>query len=324
VEHETPTVFLSWAHRHAQMSDAEAEAWKRQVRALYEQLEVEGVVVHLDLYDHPADPGRWANQMINECDFTLIVPSRAYKECWDDTSRSGEEAATTREINILRGCFDKDQGRRARTLVVRLPGVTDADIPDEIYSTHPRYPVDPNDPQSLEELLHHLWNVEMYTHVDTGKPANLSPAPRVTAAAESDAKQNGQVRPDTSGKLSALPSASSHYPQILSLIELANSLAPPPEPPKDFPHPSGWVVRAGVWLDAGTQIIDECEALGRSIKHPPKASFLQAVTDARAAIKRATQSLRNATRYCDADSISRDLTRLHNEIRDLVAESVKR
>jgi hypothetical protein len=141
-----PSVFISWAHRDSLMSDRGARDWENLVLALAERLIAAGCDVQLDLYQRPpVDWSRWGPQKIDTSDFTLMVPNRAYRQRWDGSNPPGEGAGAAREVNTLKGMFDKNQDDfYRRALVVMLPGITGADVPDEIYACVQRFTLDPS------------------------------------------------------------------------------------------------------------------------------------------------------------------------------------
>jgi hypothetical protein len=82
--------------------------------------------------------------MIDESDFTLLVPNHAYRQRWDGRNSPSEGAGAAREINVLKGRFDKNQRAfRNRTLIIMLPGISENEVPDEIYAYLVRFPINP-------------------------------------------------------------------------------------------------------------------------------------------------------------------------------------
>jgi hypothetical protein len=102
-----PSVFISWAHRDSKMTKLQAATWWQQVRALGERLNSVGCDVRLDMFTPDADWSRWGPEMIDESDFTLLVPNRAYRQRWDGRNSPREGAGAAREINTLKGRFER-------------------------------------------------------------------------------------------------------------------------------------------------------------------------------------------------------------------------
>lgn len=180
-ERAAPSVFISWAHRDSGMSDAEARAWRDEVRALAERLSFVGCVVEADFYELHADWSRYGPQKIEDCDFTLIILSEAYRICWDGRNRIDQNTGATRETNVLKGLFERnreDYGKRV--IIVLLPGITETEIPDEIRGPLDRFVVDPRSGRGIEGLMRRLTGQPEFVRPPIGVVRDLPPTPNVT------------------------------------------------------------------------------------------------------------------------------------------------
>jgi hypothetical protein len=165
------------------MNDSEADAWRDQVRALAERLNANGCIVNMDLFDRGDDTdwSRYGPRMIDEADFTLIVASKAYRERWDGDNPPREGAGATREINTMKGIFNKDRSAfQNKFRVIELPGITGDDIPDEIFAVLLRYRVDPFNDAGLEILLRDLTSQPEFSLPPAGTIPLLPPRSAVT------------------------------------------------------------------------------------------------------------------------------------------------
>jgi hypothetical protein len=221
VTSEEPTVFISWAHRHADMTDDVALAWKEQVIGLAELLQDVCIRAELDEWaPFGTDFQRWGPSMIRQCDFTIIVASKAYREQWDGPNRSnlGLGFGVFEEINELRGAFARNPEQWLRkTIVVLLPGLAETEIPLNISRVVQHFRVDPDSHEGLEELVRRIWNRPRRVRVRQGRPPALPPAPRVTRPATFDeAVEDGEAEPAKGvGELTASPSAVAHLDKVV-------------------------------------------------------------------------------------------------------------
>ncbi|MBL7487596.1 hypothetical protein I6A60_13770 [Frankia sp. AgB1.9] len=165
------------------MSDAEAEAWRDTVRALGERIHQNGLTLHLDLFDasNVHDWSRYGPKQIAECDFTLIIPSIAYRERWEGHNDPRQGAGAAREIDTLKGLFNRDQDKfRDQVRAVLLPGITVNEVPTEILAGIVWYRVDPETEIGLPDLLRDLTGQPLYVLPAPGPVPNLPPRPPVT------------------------------------------------------------------------------------------------------------------------------------------------
>lgn len=211
-----PSVFVSWAHKHRSMTDAEAKLWATQVRALAEDLRMLwGLDVRLDrLQRNRPEFTRWGPNMINDCDKVVIVASKAYKERWEGRNLTGEGAGAAREIDTIKSCFNRDQhGFHKKFFVVLLPGIEDTEIPNEIFGRLERFSVDPTRPDGLKELAAALWDHHRYPDAPIGPPPTFPREPYATdilrgiAGAESRAQDDGVTVPTPVTELRDVPAA---------------------------------------------------------------------------------------------------------------------
>jgi hypothetical protein len=172
------TAFVSWAHRHAEMSNAESQEWERQIVEFTTVLRQLGVDADLDLFhldDTTVDWTRFGPDRIKEKEFVFIAVSRAWTERWEGRNAPTEGAGAALEADVLKGLFQKNQGEfQRRVKVVILPGQSDHDTPHELNRLVKYFP-DPTDPDSFEPLLRALTSQPRYPVPPLGDVPVLHP-----------------------------------------------------------------------------------------------------------------------------------------------------
>jgi len=196
---QNPTSLVSWAHRGEDWGSAEGEEWQRQVTEFTAQLRQLGVEADLDLYhlhDDDIDWTRFGPQAIANVEYVIIAISVAWSERWSGSNNPREGAGAAAEADTLHGLFNKDQADwQRRTKIVLLPGIEADAVPPELERVT-RFHVDPESPDSFEDLIRTL----------TGQPLHAKPAvgavptlpPKALSHREqsklSKARDSGQVR----------------------------------------------------------------------------------------------------------------------------------
>lgn len=152
----TPTVFISWAHRHGEWSRGQAAEWECTVHAFAHALRMYGIDADVDLWhqsDTRTDWTRWGQQQVSKHDFILVASNRSWRERWDGSNAPTEGAGVVREADALKGLFDQNQDNfRKRLILVLLPGADDTTIPTYLHGVT-RCRVTSFDKEGLEVLL---------------------------------------------------------------------------------------------------------------------------------------------------------------------------
>jgi hypothetical protein len=322
--HRAPAVFISWAHRDSSMTDAQASSWREVVRALAERLNASGCVVRLDLYEQSVDWSRWGPEMIATCDFTLIVPSRAYRQRWDGRNPPSEGAGAAREINVLKGRFDKDQENwRARTIVIMMPGITSSDVPDEIYSSLQRFPVNPRTYEGMEPLLRHLTKQPEFRLPKRGAMPDLPPQPN---AIRDDGLQSPRPEGITSprrGETSWLPTATAHGDQVSRLAQDVEDANPPPVRPPGEVEPNEWMAILANWMDDTSSLVDEIERVRSLAPKDPSVRFVQALDNSRAGMQGIVDGLDGPRTIANVNRLADVAAELHELVKQLARLSLE-
>lgn len=175
-----PTAFISWAHRHASMTDAAAQEWERQVAEFATTLRQIGVDADADLYhldDAEVDWTRYGPESIRRRDFILIAASPAWRERWEGTNHPAEGAGAAAEADTLKGIFQQDQLEFQRRVKIVLLEGQDAvrAVPAELWRLT-RYVIDPADPDSVLPLLRAMTGQPRYVKPPLGALPTLPPA----------------------------------------------------------------------------------------------------------------------------------------------------
>lgn len=172
------TVFVSWAHRSEQSTDAEASAWTQMVVEFAGALRSQGVDADLDLF-HAHEPDidwtRFGPLAVERSQFVIVAISQAWAERWSGTNTPTVGAGAVGEADALRGLFAKDQvAWQRKAMVVVLPSQDDHVIPADLMRAT-RFWVDPANPDSLETLLRTVTGQPLYAKPQLGRVPVLPP-----------------------------------------------------------------------------------------------------------------------------------------------------
>ncbi|SEP77566.1 hypothetical protein [Microlunatus flavus] len=176
-----PTALISWAHDPD--FGVESDQWLGEVLQLTVNLRHFGVDADVDLF-HYSEPGvvwtQWGPSRIRECDFTLAIVNRAWRERFEGTNSPTRGAGAAAEANTLLGLFEKDQHDfRRRLLVVVLPGADRGDIPAQLMGQQ-RFVLKDLTFDAMTPLLRLLHGGEEFRMPDLGSVPDL-PARRIAA-----------------------------------------------------------------------------------------------------------------------------------------------
>jgi len=281
-----PSVFISWAHRDSSMTDAQATSWRDLVLALAEYLNALGCDVRLDLHQQGVDWSRWGPEMILKSDFTLIVPSKAYQQRWDGQNPPSEGAGAAREVNVLKGRFDKDQKSLLKqAAVIMLPGITKSDVPDEIYAYLQRFPVDPANGKGMEPLLRHLTKQPEFVLPKRGVVPKLPPKPNIILGKLIFEPRSDEMKTSMSGTTIWLPGMSAQCNDISHLAHGIEGLDSPPTYPSGEDRLDEQIAMLANWADDVSSLVNEIEQVRSHIPRDPSVRFTQVLDDSRAAIQ---------------------------------------
>ncbi|GAA0638947.1 hypothetical protein GCM10010174_71170 [Kutzneria viridogrisea] len=129
-------VFITWAHADYRASAEQTKAWKTMV---YDFAHLLGNYVHVDAdLFHYTDAGmNWTEygpRAVEAAGTVLMISSKAFWERWKGENRPDEGAGAVREMDALKGIFDRDQQEfQRKAVIVLLPGESDALIPNELH-----------------------------------------------------------------------------------------------------------------------------------------------------------------------------------------------
>lgn len=171
-----PRAFLSWAHRHSQWTDSQAEDWLQTITDFTYLLRSCGVDVDVDLF-HYTEQGidwtRYGPDGIHAAETVLIASSDAYWERWEGRNDPTEGAGVAREADTLKGLFNADQAAfQQKALIVELPGSAGAVIPYDVRRV-PCYPIPELSVAGVEALLRLLHRAPRYPQLPVGHPPGL-------------------------------------------------------------------------------------------------------------------------------------------------------
>jgi hypothetical protein len=299
---EYRVVFISWAHRDSSMTDKEANSWLACVRALVEKLTDMGIRVRNDLYEPSyTDWSRYGPRMIQECHFTLIATSKAWRERWEGRNEPHEGAGAAREADTLHGMFDENQQEfRSRTIIVMLPGVTEESLPADLRHIA-RFAVDPQMSNSMELLVRHILDKPKYVLPKLGAQPELPPEERVTRETS------------TSGP-SIHPQIKVEYDQKSTEFDRALEKAvPPPEfqPEKGI---EAWMTELAAWNDNTAALVDDIELAAVLTSRDQSARFVQQIDRARESIAEIISGLRGPRTAEHEAKLSETAARLRGQV----------
>jgi hypothetical protein len=328
-----PSVFISWAHRDSKMTKSQAATWWQQVRALGERLNSVGCDVRLDMFTPDADWSRWGPEMIDESDFTLLVPNRVYRQRWDGRNSPREGAGAAREINTLKGRFDKNQEEfRTRTIIIMLPGITEDDVPDEIYAYLKRFPINPITGEGMEALLRFLTKQPEFVLPPLGEVPYLPPQPPIFLGTSTvEVSQSTEAQPSGieeapsagNGKISALPFAQPQHTEISRIIERVENTGAPPDRPPVEDDLYEWFTRLADWVDEASSLPGDIERIGQLVSKSPSARFLQTLDETHSSIQSMLDNLDSQPTMPDADILVDAADQLWDLIILLVRQSME-
>ncbi|MFC8182244.1 hypothetical protein ACFULT_25520 [Rhodococcus sp. NPDC057297] len=159
-EKQRVSALISWAHRNPGWSDEQADEWRDTVLSFTATLRNPGGIdADIDLYHSDElviDWTRFGPKQIDQCDFTLVVISKAWGERWAGTNDPTVGAGAAGEADALKGMFQDDQDElQRRVKFIILPGGKTADIPRDLRRLN-YYPIDPDDFDSYIPLIRTL------------------------------------------------------------------------------------------------------------------------------------------------------------------------
>jgi SEFIR domain len=333
---KAPVVFISWAHDNPAMSGKPPDLWDDKVRALAERLiEYGGCDVRFDRFEEGrayVDWGRWGAQQIEESDFTLVIASATYKKRWNGVQAPSPGSGATREINVLKGKFNRsEQEFCQQTVVILLPGITDSDVPDEILSTLQRFAVDPLTGNGLEELLRHLTRQPKFLPPARGPVPVLPPRPPATGPGLSSSSTRGNRPPEAKEEPSAggggarrLPSAAGQLDASELLIEQFSAAAPPPARPREAGGLAEWRVRLAAWTDQMAALLEQIEQVGQLNEADRSVRFISGLGTARSAIEKIVSHLGDSSAPSNAQLLSGAAAELRQSVEDLAPLALAR
>jgi hypothetical protein len=190
---EPSTVFISWAHRHADWDDARAAQWADTVHGFARLLRENGVDADIDLWhlsDTAVDWTRWGPRRAQECAYVVVTVSSAWRERWEGRNNPTEGAGAAAESDALKGLFQRHQTEfQRRVVVVLLPGASPDDVPPDLARLN-RFRIDSLDDTGVEDLLRAL------THQPAFLPPGVGPLRKLPP-----------LTPDSDGRQETAPSS---------------------------------------------------------------------------------------------------------------------
>jgi len=260
---DSPSVFVSWAHRDPGWTEERTDGWREEVLAFVTVLRSLGVDVDIDLFhlhDRRVDWTRWGPAQVQAADIVLGVVSPAWRARLEGSNAPTEGAGAVAEADVLLGTFGRDQDQlRNKLVLVVLPSMRDEEAIPERFQGIARVELSDLAASSVTPLLHLVLDVPVHELPPLGRLPDLVPlTPRSGAAPASD-----EVRGDTE------PNAKEQVRQLEERIGvLRQTLSRMPQPgPGEGPH-LPWY-RA--WMQVRGQLADleqEREDLVRSAQNP--------------------------------------------------------
>ncbi|MDX3849589.1 toll/interleukin-1 receptor domain-containing protein [Streptomyces sp. AK02-01A] len=174
-----PRALISWAHQDRRWDSERTAAWRESVVGFAETLLAHGIDAELDLWaPSRTDWTRRGQQLVVECDFVLIVISRAWSERWQGHNDPREGAGVVVEADTLKGLFTKNQDVfQNKCVIVLLPGVDAKDVPPDLERLR-RVTVPEITPAGIEELVRVMTDQPEYLKPPLGALPRLPPRPR--------------------------------------------------------------------------------------------------------------------------------------------------
>lgn len=283
-----------------------------------------GCDVRVDLYEQSVDWSRWGPEMIEKSDFTLIVPSGAYRQRWDGHNPPGEGAGAAREINVLKGRFDKDQkSLHSRTIVIMLPGITKAGVPDEIYSYLQRFPVDPITNEGVELLLRYLTKQPEFVLPERGAVPDLPPRPSAIRGDRVQSARPDEAKSSAGGTTTWLPTGTTQRDEVSRLAQDIEDAFPPPGRPSQESELDEWLARLANWTDDTSSLVDEIEHVRSLVPKDPSVRFVQALDSSRANIQSIIDDLDGLRTIANANRLADNAAELYELVKHLAGLSLE-
>jgi hypothetical protein len=293
------------------MTDSEANCWLACVRALVEKLTDMGIRVRNDLYERGyVDWSRYGPQMIQECHFTLIATSKAWRERWEGRNEPHEGAGAAREADALHGMFDENQQEfRSRVIIVMLPGVTEESLPADLRHIA-RFAVDPQMSDSMELLVRHILDKPKYVLPELGAQPELPPEERVTHETP------------TSGPTMLSTGEVEHDEKFIEFNRFLEKVAPPPELRSDK-GTEAWMTELAAWNDNTAALVDDIELAAVLTSRDQSARFVQQIDRARESIAEIISGLRGPRTAEHEAKLSETAARLRGQVLRLTHLALK-
>ena len=190
-----PSALVSWAHADSDWSSQEVSARKDAVRSVSDLLRLDGIDADVDLYhdSEAVDWSRWGPKRAAECDFVLVVVSKAWRLAWEGRGDTTKGAGAAAEADVLRSEYARNRETfLSKVRLLLLPGADPEDIPDGLHGV-PRYPLNSLTRAGLTGLLRSLTDQPEFIKADLG-PLRHLPA-RSPAPAENGAPDTGGAAP---------------------------------------------------------------------------------------------------------------------------------
>jgi hypothetical protein len=155
---ESFSVFISWAHADYRSSFEEIDEEKEFVYSFVHFL-ARYMKIEADIFHYTDEGMNWSlygPRQVEAASTVLIVGSKPFWERWRGDNKPDEGAGSVREIDALKGLFNRDQEQFQRKVVIALlPGESHKDIPDELHRVA-CFPVTSIDERGVEGLLRRL------------------------------------------------------------------------------------------------------------------------------------------------------------------------
>lgn len=192
-------VMITWAHDAN--DPAAQEAWTRQVVSFTTALRtVGGIDADLDLF-HLFEAGinwtRWGPTRVRTASRILIVINAAWRQRFEGEGSPTRGAGAAAEANVLLGQFNENRETfEARTVLVVLPGASEADVPTQLQGLQ-RVHVDTFDAAGIDGLIRLLTDQPLYPKPAVGQVPILPPATQQDIARVAENPDQLRVTPSS-------------------------------------------------------------------------------------------------------------------------------
>lgn len=180
---EPVRAFVSWAHKGETWDDAQSASWARDVVEFTTRLRSNGIDAELDLFhthETSTDWTRFGQTQVEAADFVVVVLSEAWAQRWAGTNNPKVGAGAVVECDTLKGIQQRDQDEfQRKVLIVILPSQQDEKLPPDLARIN-RFYVDPDDTDTLDDLLRSMTDQPTYVKAELGHVPVLPPAVRST------------------------------------------------------------------------------------------------------------------------------------------------